>query len=175
MRSERLRSLLIFLLLNGGLLACALVYRALYLHTGGRFGIFGCVFQSAFSLYCPGCGASRALLSLLALRPLCALYYSPAMVVGALLFLDYDVRLVLSFVRGDASARRSFRLWLLLIFAGVLLLTCLVRNVLWLGFGIDVLGDLSGGEAVAWIRCFTERSRAAGCPVLSALRERFTL
>ncbi len=88
--------------------------------------LFACVLKERLGIYCPGCGGSRALLALLRFDLLSSLRYYPAMLPLALLLSDLYVRY------------RAFYGIL-----AIVLLTFLARNVLWLGFDIDVLGDLT--------------------------------
>ena len=118
-------------------------YAALFLFATEReLPFFDCVWKSRLGIYCPGCGGSRALLALLRLDFASSLFYYPAMLPLALLLLDLYVRIVIAAVTGEERAVRTFRFRVFYLILAAVLLTCLVRNLLWLGFGIDVLGDL---------------------------------
>lgn len=110
---------------------------------GWGIPLFDCVYRERLGIYCPGCGGSRALLSLLRLDVLSSLRYYPAMLPTSLLLLDLYVRIVLAACTGKEAYVKKFRFRSFYLMLGIVLLTFLVRNVLWLAFGIDVLGDFS--------------------------------
>ncbi len=105
--------------------------------------LFACVLKERLGIYCPGCGGSRALLALLRFDLLSSLRYYPAMLPLALLLSDLYVRVLLAAAVGKDSFVRTFRYRAFYGIFAIVLLTFLARNVLWLGFDIDVLGDLT--------------------------------
>lgn len=122
---------------NGGALLIALLYAALFtLSERWELGLFDCFWKKIFGVSCPGCGGSRAVLSLLRLDFLSALYFSPGVVFGVFLLLWYDILLLLSLWRRDASLEKKFPLWSLCLLPAVFLLTFFVRLYLTLGLGI---------------------------------------
>jgi len=98
-----------------------------------------CLFREFFGLYCPGCGGTRALYALLQGRLLAAFLYYPALPVTVVILLSYDVRMLLSLLRGQMRYADGIdRRWLWLIPA-VMLGYAVLRNVLLWCFGLDVL------------------------------------
>ncbi|MFA5562448.1 MAG: DUF2752 domain-containing protein [Eubacteriales bacterium] len=98
-----------------------------------------CLFLQFFGLYCPGCGGTRALYALLQGRLLAAFLYYPALPVTVVILLSYDVRMLLSLLRGQMRYADGIdRRWLWLIPA-VMLGYAVLRNVLLLCFDLDVL------------------------------------
>lgn len=91
-------------------------------------------------LYCPTCGMTRAVHSLLALDPVASLTYHPLLLPLAAVALYYDSLWLASVIKGSrAPLRRASRIPLLLA-AALLLAWFLLRNLL-LALGIDPLGD----------------------------------
>lgn len=119
-------------------------YASLFLFCERRgIPLFRCVLKEKFGIYCPGCGGSRALLSLLRGDFVSSFYFYPAMIPTVLLLFDLYVRLVVTAVTGDGRAVGSFRFRAFYAVLAIVLLTFLVRGLLWFGFGVDALGDLS--------------------------------
>lgn len=137
-RKNRMRYLLIHLVLAaaaGALLIWHLACRI----SGGR--IVYCVMHDVLHLYCPFCGGTRVLLSLLRLDIATAFVANPVIFVLALLFLFLDLVMLLRLIRRDTDPFRLPRLLLPSALA-VLFGYAVVRNVLLICFQIDPLGDL---------------------------------
>ena len=114
--------------INGVILGAALLYAiAFTLARRAGLGIFDCAFLKTFGLNCPGCGGSRALLSLWRLNLSAALYYSPGLVYSVLVLLWYDLTVALSLVRRDDTLMRLCPRALLLAVPFVFLAVFLVR------------------------------------------------
>ena len=124
-------------LINGGILLLSLLYATAFtLSERWGLGLFDCYWKSALGVSCPGCGGSRALLSLLRLDLLLALYFSPGVVAALLLLLWYDLTLLFALYRRDASLEKKFPLWSLCLLPAVFLLTFFVRLYLTLSLGL---------------------------------------
>ena len=125
------------ILINGtAVLLCFLYAVAFTLSERWGLGLFDCYWKAAFGINCPGCGGSRAVFSLLRLDLLRALYFSPGVVLGALLLLWYDLTLLLALLRRDASIEKKFPVVSLTLLPIVFLLTFFVRLYLTLGLGM---------------------------------------
>ena len=102
----------------------------------------GCVFHKLTGLYCPGCGGTRAVHSLLAGDIPGSIYFHPLVVYGvaALLFIivGWTVRLVRNRTGRDSRPYRfpDWTLWGALIVIGV---NFFIKNGALLFFGIDLL------------------------------------
>ncbi|MBQ2252397.1 MAG: DUF2752 domain-containing protein [Clostridia bacterium] len=124
-------------LINGLILLFACLY-AIAFTVSARWGLglFDCHWKATFGINCPGCGGSRAVLALLRFDLFSALYYSPGVVLGALLLLWYDLTLALALFRRDASFIQKFPVVSLALVPVVFLLTFLVRLYLTLAIGL---------------------------------------
>lgn len=116
-----------------GLVLAVLVWLSL-----GRPTIAGCWFYRTWQIYCPGCGGTRAVEALARGDLSAALRYHPAVP-----YLAVTVGLYLLSQTVWRLRRRKGRVlryrpgWLYLLLA-ILAVNCLVRNLLWLGFGIPI-------------------------------------
>ena len=99
-----------------------------------------CPLHDIFKIYCPLCGGSRAILSLLRFDFATAFRVNPAVLLSLPVLLFYYVKSLTVFVRGGCFSFRVPRKWtvaLLILFAAFFLL----RNVLLIGFHYDPAGD----------------------------------
>ena len=94
-----------------------------------------------FGLYCPTCGMTRAAHSILSLDLAAALRYHPLIFLLGATVLYYDAFwLVATLRKKPAILRRATRIPFFLTVAA-LLVYFILRNLLLLGFGIDLVGD----------------------------------
>lgn len=102
-----------------------------------------CFFRIHFHIYCPGCGGSRAVLALLRGNLIQSLKYNPI----PFLFLVYlFITTTLTSVKLFSKGMYSFPRVHLGCSIGVLafiIMYSILRNYLWLIYGIDLLGDFS--------------------------------
>lgn len=138
---SRRRSFWVFHLIALVLAACWIGCFFLFsrLRAAGYF-VVTCPMHDLLRVYCPLCGGSRAILSLLRFDFATAFRSNPAVLLSLPVLLFYYVRALIVFVRGGAFSFRLPRKWtvaLLCLFAAFFLL----RNVLLVGFGIDPTGD----------------------------------
>ncbi len=124
--------------LFNALLLLFLVGAGVYLSLAARNpALFACVFARYTHLYCPGCGGSRAIYSLLRFDLVGSLLSNPAVLFGGVLTLYYEIAFFLS-----ARGRARPRAWPIIAFAALVVLYFFTRNILLVAFGIDPLGDL---------------------------------
>ncbi len=100
-----------------------------------------CLFLSATHLYCPGCGCTRAVRALFCGDVWLSLQCHPFPLATAVVLLYYGAafaRAALSDRRRPAPSPRPA-----IILALALPVYALVRDLLWLCAGIDLLGDLA--------------------------------
>ena len=135
------RALAVFLAVNLGIVAVSVVY-TLFMNQLTESGKYVCRFQELFRLYCPGCGGSRSVKSLLKFDLVAAFLSYPPMLVMLAIFVALDTRLLISLIKDDFSVVLRFKLNTLILIPVAILLHFFVRNILLLSFGIDYLGDI---------------------------------
>lgn len=91
-------------------------------------------------LYCPACGGTRALESLLSFDLRASFRYNPIVPLGAVAFVAYEIGMIRHLVRGEPR-RTLIGVKPICIALGVWFVFFAVRNVLLL-CGIDFLGDI---------------------------------
>ncbi|MBQ3040390.1 MAG: DUF2752 domain-containing protein [Clostridia bacterium] len=101
-----------------------------------------CTLVEKLHLYCPGCGGTRALYSLLRLDIISSLRYNIAVPFGAFVYIFYDIKAIIALAKRDEQFFSKQKFILIYAFIGILLLNFIVRNILLLGYGIDFIGDI---------------------------------
>ena len=101
----------------------------------------GCFIRNHFHIYCPGCGGTRAVEALFKLQLMKSLYYNPAVIL---------MLLTVVFLQGVKilEAKRGIRIYKARIIAYSAFLVIwfsyfVIRNILLVCYGIDMLGDFS--------------------------------
>lgn len=139
----RREKLTVLLALNGGVLLLAALFAVAYTVSDTLdWGLFDCRVRQHYGIYCPACGGSRAVMCLFRLDIVGALRAYAPLVLCVLFLAELDVRLLLDLVRHTDTARTFRPLWRALSVLALIVLTVTVRNVLLLGFHIDLLGDI---------------------------------
>ncbi len=136
MAVARRRRVLLFFLLHLAVLGGGALFLFL-----DRYDVFDYLIvcpMHLLGLYCPTCGMTRAAHSLLALDLVASLRYHPLLLPLVALLLYYDGHLAVSLLC-DRPARG--RRWPFFLFIAALLLYFVLRNLLLLAFGIDLVGD----------------------------------
>ena len=95
-----------------------------------------CAFYSLIGLYCPGCGGTRAVYSLLRLRIFDAIKYNITVPFGAFVYIYYNVRAFIAALKNDTEYRKKQKYHLCIVLVAVLLLNFVLKNVLLIFFGI---------------------------------------
>lgn len=141
MPKNRLKSFLVFhlvgLALFGLAVGCFFLFARL---RANGIPVVTCPLHDILHLYCPFCGGTRAILSLLRFDVWTAFRVNPAVLIALPVLLVFYIRALIAFFRGDVFLYRIPRGWtgaLLALFIGFFLL----RNVLLLAFGFDPAGD----------------------------------
>ena len=146
MTNSRRRSFWVFhlaALVTGALWLCSFFLFS-RVRAAGYF-VVTCPLHDLFHLYCPLCGGSRAILSLLRFDFPGAFRVNPAVILSLPVVLFYYVRALVGYIRGGWFSFRIPRGWtiaLLSLFA----VFFLVRNVLLVAFGFDPAGDFIPGR-----------------------------
>lgn len=100
---------------------------------------YSCAFLSATHMYCPGCGGTRALFSLLGGDIPASLVYNPSVVLGALIIIYYEVTVVMTIFSRKGRVYYYRNPWPVYVYIAVILVYAVVRDILLVGFGIDLL------------------------------------
>ena len=101
----------------------------------GALTISRCWVWEHWRIYCPGCGGTRAVLALAHGHVLRALYYHAPAVVTAILAAVYLVSQTVWRLRGRQGWVLHYDSRWPGMLAALFLGNCVLRNILWLGFG----------------------------------------
>ena len=102
-----------------------------------------CLVHDILHVYCPGCGATRAFLSLLRLDVAAAAQYNLMVFILPVYVLFLIATLVFEKVNPQKGSCAKIRFRASLILVAIWLSYFVIRNVLLLVFGIDLVGDFS--------------------------------
>lgn len=98
-----------------------------------------CVLYTYFGLYCPGCGGTRAFISLLHGHFLQSLWYHPLVLYSALLFGAFMLTQALARLTHYRYFHGlSFHNWYLYAAIGIIGANWIIKNILLLGWGISL-------------------------------------
>ena len=148
MLKNRRGFILLLLIINLSILAVSLLY-ALLFHLYPEF--FACSFKRIFSLYCPGCGGSRALTRLLSFDLVGSFLALPPLWFAIAAIVELDARILIAAIKNDSSPIKSYKPILFYVFAGALVLNFILRNILLVTVGFDPLGDLTAHISLPFI------------------------
>ncbi len=137
------KKLVIFYIIPLILLIAVSVVYAILTHNAVSEGeeLISCFFKESFHLYCPGCGGSRSLLALLRLDIVGSFILFPALSVSVIILICLYIRVFISFLKNDEKYIMGFHLNSLIIIPVIIILNFIIRNILLLFFGIDLIGD----------------------------------
>lgn len=99
---------------------------------------YPCIMLTIFGMYCPGCGGTRAVECLFRGDLLQSMAYHPVVPYTAVLTLCYIISHTLNIVTKGKIKAMQFRAIYLFVMLGILVLQWLGKNVLKLGFGMEV-------------------------------------
>lgn len=99
-----------------------------------------CHFHELTGLYCPGCGGTRAALALLRGEILNSLRYHPIVLYGCFTALPYLVKNTLYLLTRGRVKPMAFRMWMAYGAAAIIAGNVILKNLLYLATGIDILG-----------------------------------
>lgn len=100
-----------------------------------------CAVHDLLHVYCPGCGGTRAIFALLQGQILTSLYYNPAIVLGVLLALYYEIGVFMTLVKKNGKPYFCTNLTFVVIYLLIVGIFAIVRNYLLIAQGIDMLED----------------------------------
>lgn len=142
MERGRRRDLIILVILNFSLLAFAIAFKLIF-DNGSEAS--PCYIYNEFGLPCPTCGGSRAVYALLGMDILSAFLYYPPLFYGIFLILHLDVLCICHIIKGGGKSP-SLPKWEIIALPIVIIAFFLLRLVLLLGFGTDLIEIASGIE-----------------------------
>lgn len=98
-----------------------------------------CVLYTYFGLYCPGCGGTRAVISLLHGHPLKSLWQHPLVPYSAFLYGAFMVTHALARLTHNRYFHGlKFRNWYLYVAIGIVGVNWILKNILLLCWGIEI-------------------------------------
>lgn len=100
-----------------------------------------CIIHDVMHIYCPGCGGTRAIFALLHGHVLESVYYNPAVVMGFVLALHYELGVGITLKKKNGKRYYCTSLVPLIICGIVLVIFTVVRNYLLLALDYDMLQD----------------------------------
>ncbi len=100
-----------------------------------------CVLHDLLHIYCPGCGGTRALFALLQGKVLESLWCNPAILLGVLLVLHYEIGVAVTLFKKNGKRYYCKSLVLPIMYLIVVLLFAIVRNYVLIEYGFDMLQD----------------------------------
>lgn len=140
MQDIRKRLIRQFFLMNAGAVAAFALFALIAFL---KLPIFNCVSYKFFHLYCPLCGGTRAILSLLRFDIVSALKYNAFIFYLAFAAIAYDVKVGVWAYRGreDTFDMPRCLIWITAVLFALLFIG---RNLVMIAWGIDPIGDLVG-------------------------------
>lgn len=132
-----------FLIINGTcIVAIGFAFLLLVLQRYKILPSPDCTFLTITHMYCPGCGGTRALFSMLSGNIMKSLYYNPAVVLGTMLIAYYEIGSIYTIVKNDGRYHFCKIAWPVYVYTALVVIYAIVRNVLLLHYGIDMLGNI---------------------------------
>lgn len=138
-KRQLLRDFLIVNIAAG--LAGTLMFGVMQLQRRGILPVYPCAVHALLHVYCPGCGGTRALYAALRGNIIASLGYNPAIVLGGLLAAIYEVGVILTLLGKKGRYYYYRKPQLVYGFLIFMLIYTVVRDLLLVGGGIDLLGD----------------------------------
>lgn len=135
------RHLLLFFLVNLLILSIVIAYSEITAALLAR-GESVCSFYKTFRIYCPGCGGSRSLLSLVRFDFLSSFLFFPALIPSVIIFLCFDFLVLISILKQSSAPLKRFPMQIIILIPVLILLNFAVRNLL-LFLGIDYISLLT--------------------------------
>jgi len=140
---KRQRLLINYCLINGILLLLLLTYLIVLRFTDPTplSILTQCPAHTFFGIYCPGCGGTRAIKSILTGHWIQAFICNPAVTLFSFLFVIYDVRILMAILYNCPTLPWPKR-WMWISLSAIFLVNFLIRNYFLLFQGIDYLSNI---------------------------------
>ena len=98
-----------------------------------------CTFLETTHMYCPGCGGTRALMALAKGHIIKSLCFNPTVILGVLLIMYYEITVLMTVLSKKNRVYYTKSTKPVVIYVSIILAFFVIRNVLLVGFGIDIL------------------------------------
>ena len=98
----------------------------------------GCVFRDTVGFYCAGCGGTRAFYYLVHGRLWKSFLYNPFVIYMVVVYVLFMVNTFLYMHTEKIGIRKFPIVGLIYIGIGILIGQCIIRNILFLGFGLTI-------------------------------------
>ena len=131
----------IFITMNISLILFAIFYVIYFDSVKGTVAEVRCRFKEALGFYCPGCGASRSLKAFIHFDFIKSFILYPPITVSALVILDYDIKLIITFICKNTKITDRFKYYTFLLIPASVIISFVVKNILLFFFKIDTVGD----------------------------------
>lgn len=138
-QKELLRDFIIINVAAGGAILVMLI--VLLLQRYDILPSFPCAFHELFQIYCPGCGGTRALFELSQGYILKSLYCNPAVFLGAVLILYYEIGAIVTIIKNNGKCYYYQKGRLVYGYLIIVTLFTVIRDYMLVEMGIDMLGD----------------------------------
>lgn len=141
--NSRKKKLIYFFLINISLFLAAIVFVLAARIEKGEFAtlVTECPSRAFLGIYCPSCGASRALSALIRGKIVNSLIYNPALLPSLIAFIVYDVKAFVDIIKNkDRIVYIHKPVWISL--SAILLINWIVRNSLLIIWNIDYISGI---------------------------------
>ncbi len=98
-----------------------------------------CTFLETTHMYCPGCGGTRAMMALFHGHIFKSLSYNPTVFFGVALIMYYEITVLMTILSKKKRVYYTKSMKPVIIYVIIVLAFFIIRNVLLVGFGIDIL------------------------------------
>ncbi len=88
---------------------------------------YKCIYRELFNIYCAGCGSTRMIKAIIHLNFYQAFRYNPLIFITLVLFIPYFIYRMYVYIRYGKFRILSVKIFI--IFAGILIVYMLVRNI----------------------------------------------
>ncbi len=122
-------------------IAVLLTFLLMLLQRVGMIPSMPCIIHDVLHIYCPGCGGTRAIFALLNGHVLESLYYNPAVVLGLVITLHYELGVLITLIKKNGKRYYCTSLIPLIVCGAVLVAFTLIRNYILIELEYDMLQD----------------------------------
>lgn len=106
-----------------------LLYKYIF---NNSFSISSCFFYEHLGIYCPGCGCTRAFLSLLNFDFALSLYYNPVVLYCAIIVILYFITQTIDRIFKHSKYLMPYSNWYGYVGIFIMIAHCVYKNLFWL-------------------------------------------